>query len=159
MSKEVSKKDKGANVKISPPLIYVFWMVVGGIIQKYYPIDMGIPFDYQYIGLGIFLAEIGFIIYSFKIFKRAKTNIKPWEPTERLITTGVFQYSRNPLYLMFNLMPIGLGIFFDNFWLLISLFPSAYFLYHIAIKKEEAYLEVTFGEEYLEYKKKVRRWI
>jgi len=53
----------------------------------------------------------------------------------------------------------GLGIFFDNPWMLGSFLPAAVSLYFIAIKKEEKYLEEKFGDEYLDYKKKVRRWI
>lgn len=155
----MNEDKKGPAVKIPPPWIYILWMIAGGVLQKYYPTDMGIPFDCQYLGLGIFIVEIIFILYSFRIFKKAQTNIMPWKPTENIITTGIYGWSRNPIYLMFNLMPIGLGVFFDNFWILVSLFPAAYTLYHTAIKKEEAYLEEKFGDEYLDYKNKVRRWI
>ena len=61
--------------------------------------------------------------------------------------------------LNFNIFPIGLGMFFDNLWILISFIPSSIIIYYIAIKKEEKYLEDKFGGEYLDYKNKVRRWI
>ena len=151
--------DKSAGVKFPPPLVYVIWMILGAIIQKYFPKDIGIPFDYQYWGLGLAIIGIIFIIYTFNIFQKAETNIKPWEPTTNIITTGIYAWSRNPIYLAFNLFPIGLGIFFDNLWVLLSFLPAAFIIYHIAIKKEEKYLEDKFGEEYLDYKNKVRRWI
>ncbi len=158
MKKELDP-NKGAGVKIPPPLVYIFWMVMGGIIQKYYPLDMGIPFDHQYWGLLMVIIGFFLILYFQRLFKKADTNIQPWKPAKKLITTGVYAWSRNPIYVVLNIFPIGLGIFFDNPWVLGSFLPAALTLYNTAIKKEEAYLKATFGEEYLDYKKKVRRWI
>ena len=150
---------KSPNVKFPPPLVYVLCMIGGAILQRYFPKDMGIPFDHQYWGLGMVIGGVFLIIYFQRLFKKMETNIKPWEPTTNIITTDIYAYSRNPIYLAFNLFPIGLGIFFDNPWVLGSFIPAGISLYFIAIKKEERYLEDEFGEEYLDYKKKVRRWI
>ena len=150
---------KGAGVKFPLPLVYVIWIVAGALLQEYFPSDMGIPFNHQYWGLGMVIYGIALLIYFHKIFQKAKTNIKPWEPTTYIITTGIYAWSRNPIYLAFNLCPIGLGIFFDNPWMLGNFLPAAISLYFIAIKKEEKYLEEKFGDDYLDYKKKVRRWI
>ena len=68
--------------------------------------------------------------------------------------TGIYGYSRNPIYLAFNFSPIGLGIYYDNLWVIFSSIPSSIIIYLIAIRKEE-----KFGDEYLKYKKKVMRWI
>ncbi|MBC8312111.1 MAG: isoprenylcysteine carboxylmethyltransferase family protein [Candidatus Marinimicrobia bacterium] len=152
-------KNNGANVKFPPPLVYIIWMIMGAILQNCFLTDMGIPFNYQYWGLGMVIGGVFLIIYFQLLFKKMDTNIKPWEPTKNIITTGVYAYSRNPIYVVFNIFPIGLGIFFDNLWVLLSFIPALYTVYYLAIKKEEAYLEATFGEEYLDYKKKVRRWI
>ena len=150
---------KGPGVKFPPPLVYVPWMILGGILQKFYPMDMGIPFDHQYWGLGMVIFGMLFLITIRRKFKKAATNIKPWEPTNNIITTGIYGRSRNPIYLGFNIFPIGLGIFFNNFWVLLGFIPAAITIYHIAIKKEEAYLEEKFGDEYRAYKSNVRRWI
>lgn len=155
----MNEDKKGPGVTFPPPLVYVLWMVFGGILQKFYPTGIGIPFDHQYWGLGMVILGVGFLIYVSSVFKKAETNIKPWEPTNNIITTGIYRKSRNPIYLGFNIFPIGLGIFFDNLWVFLSFLPSAFMLYHIAIKKEEAYLEEKFGDEYRAYTSKVRRWI
>ena len=125
----MNEDKKGPGVTFPPPLVYVLWMV-----------------------LGIF-----FLIYVSRIFKKSETSIEPWKPTKNIIPTGVYGWSRNPIYLGFNLFPIGMGIFFDILWVLLSFLPAAFSLYHIAIKKEEACLEAKFGDEYLNYKNKVRR--
>ena len=102
---------------------------------------------------------IGIVILVAQSFKHAETNIEPWKPTTRIISTGIYAYSRNPVYAGFCLVSIGIGIFFNSFWILISFIPSAILVYYVAIKKEEIYLEKKFGEEYLYYKNKVRRWL
>ena len=118
--------------------------------------DLGIL---KYSGIGMVIMGGIILVHAHNIFKKAETNITPWEPTTTIITSGMYSYSRNPIYLAFNFVPIGLGIFFNNLWVLVSFIPAAIILYFIAIKKEERYLEEKFGDEYLEYKKNVRRWL
>lgn len=94
-----------------------------------------------------------------KLFKRNDTAIDPWKTTSKIITTGPYRYSRNPIYLFACGVPIGLGITFDSYWALFAFIPALIIVYHTAVKKEEKYLETKFGEEYLGYKRKVRRWL
>ena len=134
-------------------------MAVGFIIHYYHPINLGELGRVKYSGIGMVIF-VGFILfYAHTMFKKAETNITPWEPTTTIITSRMYSYSRNPIYLAFNFVPIGLGIFFNNLWVLVSFIPAAIMLFFIAIKKEERYLEEKFGDEYLEYKKNVRRWL
>jgi protein-S-isoprenylcysteine O-methyltransferase Ste14 len=63
------------------------------------------------------------------------------------------------MYVALCFISIGIGIFFNSIWILLSFMPSAVIVYYIAIKKEEAYLEEKFGEEYVRYKNNVRRWL
>ena len=159
MNNENSKKDKVPGVKIPPPLNYLFWMILGGIIQKFYLLEIGIAFNHQYWDLLMVIIGIFLIIYFQLLFNNAKTIIKPWEPTKKIIITGVYAWAKNRIYVTFNLFPIGLVIFFDYPWVILSFLLAAITLFNTAIKKEEACLATTFGEEYLDYKKKVRQWI
>ncbi|MBC8196401.1 MAG: isoprenylcysteine carboxylmethyltransferase family protein [Candidatus Marinimicrobia bacterium] len=151
--------DKGAGVKFPPPIVQLIWIIIGFTIQNYKPISLGFNQMAQYLGLLIIGIGISLLLHIHQKFKNAKTNIKPRKPTTNIITTGIYAYSRNPIYLAFNFFSIGLGVFYDNIWVLISIFPSMTFIYFIAIKKEEKYLEKIFGNEYIEYKKSVRRWV
>lgn len=113
------------------------------------------------VSLGLLLLTIGFLIrvwatYYFYLNKMGVIRLKP---QEKLITEGPFALSRNPLYLGGNIF-----IFFGAVFVLGS--PSGVvltfvviFLTNLMIKREEKQLEQTFGEEWLRYKKKVRRWI
>ena len=150
---------KGAAVKFPPPLVYLIWMLAGFVAHHFHPLYLGNFGSYHYIGLGLVILGIALLVHAHGVFKKAETNITPWEPTTTIITSGMYSYTRNPIYLAFNFVPIGLGIFFNNLWVLFSFIPATIILYFIAIKKEECYLEEKFGKEYLEYKKNVRRWL
>jgi protein-S-isoprenylcysteine O-methyltransferase Ste14 len=155
----MEKDKKGAAVKFPPPLIFVLGMIIGYAIHFRFPVSLG---ESEYINiLGLFLLTLAIVIlcYSLFLFFKAKTHIEPWKPTTSIISTGLFAYSRNPIYAAFCITTIGLGLVFNNMWMLISFIPSAVFVYHIAIKKEEKYLENKFGDEYSKYKQKVRRWL
>jgi len=162
-SKENSNKStvdkKGAAVKFPPPLIFVLMMLIGYGIQTFYPISVGEALIIKYFAKAMIIISMSIAIYSLYQFFRAKTHIEPWQPTSSIISSGLFAYSRNPIYLSFCMMTIGISIAFNSLWMLVSTIPSALLVYIIAIKKEEQYLERKFGEEYLTYKNKVRRWL
>ncbi len=153
---------KGAAVKFPPLLIFLFLLVAAYGLQHFWPISIGGSsgsLGLKYIGGGVVMLGIGIVIFAAQSFNRAETNIEPWKPTIKIISTGIYQYSRNPIYTGFCLISIGIGIFLNSFWILISFIPLAILVYYAAIKKEEMYLEKKFGEEYISYKNKVRRWL
>ena len=155
----IDNDKNGAAVKFPPPLIYLICMLVGYAAHYFYPIGLGISSGLNYIGVGVAMLGICMVILISRSFKRAETNIEPWKPTTKIISIGIYAYSRNPVYVGFCFVPIGIGIFFNSFWILIGFIPSAVLVYYVAISKEEAYLEEKFGEEYVHYKSKVRRWL
>ena len=150
---------KGAGVKF-PPLL-LFLVVIGAAygIHYVYPMGLGGASELKYVGGLVIILGIGVIVMASLNFKRAKTTIEPWKPSTAIISTGIYRYSRNPIYLALCLIQMGIGLALNNFWILIAVLVYALLLYHMAIKKEEAYLESKFGEEYTAYKNKVRRWI
>ena len=98
---------------------------------------------------------------SFRLFAKNKTTISQFTQSETtaLVTSGMYRYSRNPMYLGLVLLTIAATIFFGT-WLGIVIVVAFIFLLNLLqiIPEEEALLDI-FGEEYVEYKKKVRRWI
>ena len=149
----------GAAVKFPPPLVYLLFMFAAYAAHYFYPIGLGISSGLNYIGVAVAMLGIFMAILVSRSFKRSETNIEPWKPTTKIISTGIYAYSRNPIYVGFCLVPVGIGIFLNSFWILISFIASAVLVYYVAISKEEAYIEEKFGEEYLHYKSKVRRWL
>ena len=79
--------------------------------------------------------------------------------TRLLITSGPYRYSRNPAYVSLTVILLGLGLLLNNAWLLLVAIPVVAIMNYGVIHREEAYLERTFGDEYLRYKAGVRRWI
>lgn len=83
----------------------------------------------------------------------------PGFPTERLVTTGVFSSSRNPLYLAAASILAGAGLAFSNLWLLGLVIPAVVVCHYALILPEERYLAAKFEAEYRRYRASVRRWL
>lgn len=96
---------------------------------------------------------------SFREFARAKTTLRPDCGAKALIRSGPFRYSRNPLYVAVALLIIGIGFGAENVWIIVMVIPLLLIMSAAVIAHEEKYLEREFGQEYLDFKKSVRRWI
>ena len=154
------KKDS-ADVIARPPVIYIIPIIIAYIINKYI-FELKI-LNNKYIGdvvgwplfiIGLFLA--GWVSL---IFFKEKEDVRPEKPTTKIIIKGPFKFSRNPIYLGLNLGYIGIALILNNLWMIVFLPIIFTLLYYGVILKEEEYLEKKFGKKYLDYKKKVRRWI
>ena len=145
--------------KIPPPILAALMI---GLVYLSTLLFESKTFDYQGL-LSILLVIIGLAcaLPSFRLFSRHKTTISPFTPSETAVlqTDGMYRYSRNPMYLGVLLLIISATIWFGS-WLgiLISLIFTFIMNSIQIIPEEDALLEI-FGEEYNEYKKKVRRWI
>ncbi len=111
------------------------------------------------VGLILVCAAFGVILWAKREFDQAGTHIAPTEPSTAMVTTGPFQYSRNPIYLSFLVGFAGLAMLADAPLMLLMLAPLYYILDQKTIVPEETYLAEKFGGAYLEYKEQVRRWL
>jgi protein-S-isoprenylcysteine O-methyltransferase Ste14 len=159
LNQESTQDKKGAAVKFPPPAIFASCILLGSGLQYLRPVGLGIPESIEVLGYLLVLFGITIAILVATSFRRAGTAIEPWKPTTSIVTTGFYAWSRNPIYAGFCLINIGIGIASNSLWIFVSFIPAAFLLYHVAIAKEEAYLAEKFGEEYLAYKNKVRRWV
>ena len=143
-----------------PPPILALLMI--GLVYLSYLLIGSVSFDYQ-ASVSVLLVIVGrsCALPSYRLFARNKTTISPLTPSETSVlkTQGMYRYSRNPMYLGLLLLIIAATIWFGTwFGIIISLFFILLMNILQIIPEEEALLQI-FGEEYLEYKKKVRRWI
>ncbi|QYJ87189.1 isoprenylcysteine carboxylmethyltransferase family protein [Shewanella mesophila] len=150
---------KGAQVKFPPPLIFVSFMALAYWMGSFYPITFSSPEWLKFIAAFLMVMGFAILLHILFIFKRQQTAIEPWQPTSVIISHGYYRYSRNPIYLIFCLYPIGLGCMLGSLWLIVSLVPACIAVYLIAIKAEERYLHQKFPQEYGEYCLRVRRWL
>lgn len=115
---------------------------------------------YHYLGIIVFI--IGFVIMLHCIINfavKGRGTLSPVDPTKRLVTTGLYRFSRNPMYLGVIIIIIGEALFFQSTYLgLYLLFLFLVFNLFIMLH-EEPRLRKDFGEEYNKYCQKVRRWI
>jgi len=157
----MEKNDNNDNpgVKLAPPIVYLGLGLIGVGMEYVIPLSIGIDSPSNYLGVGVIIVSIVSIGFMFKLFKRYETEPDPWKTTSKIITTGPYKYSRNPVYIFACGVPIGLGIAFNTYWALFAFIPALIIVYYTAVKKEEKYLETKFGQEYLDYKAKVRRWL
>jgi len=107
----------------------------------------------------LFLFGAGWLLLSAILFRRRKTTIMPFQESSYLISSGPFKRTRNPIYLAMFFVSLGFSLLLGAFTALA--FP---FLFYLVIDRkiiphEEAMLEDSFGEDYINYKKKVPRWI
>ncbi|MFB6097956.1 MAG: isoprenylcysteine carboxylmethyltransferase family protein [Salinibacter sp.] len=79
------------------------------------------------------------------------------EPPE-LITEGVYQYSRNPIYVGHSIAHVGASLLLNTLWPIVTLLPLLGYLRRV-VRQEEARLEALFGQEYERYREEVRRWL
>ena len=73
--------------------------------------------------------------------------------------TGPYRFTRNPIYLSFSLLQIGLALLVNSVWLLVTLVPAAALMAFLVVPREERYLEARFPVEYPLYRASVRRWL
>ena len=146
-------------MRIMPPVYLLAALVASYLLHRYLPIGEIVPELLRYIGIIPVIAALWIVGSSALRFSKRETTIKPYEESSTLVTDGYFRYSRNPMYLAMLLLTTGVA------WLLgsIAAFLPIPFLYGVLryrfIAMEEGMLEARFGEEYLDYKRRVRRWL
>jgi len=97
--------------------------------------------------------------YSIKQFRMAGTPVPGNKPTTAIVRTGPYRFSRNPIYLAFFALHVGLAILVNSLWLVATLIPTVAIIAVVVVPREEGYLTGRFGAEYLKYKASVRRWL
>ncbi len=162
MKDQKDSKDSAA-VRIFPPAIPLLVVALGIGLDRIFPIEtlfeIPQPFRYWLGGIIVACAVLGLGGWSVLIMRRDGQSENPWKPTFNIIDRGPFRLTRNPMYLQMILVCFGIGIALMNWWLLMLTPFCGWLLQRLAIMPEEEYLERKFGDSYLAYKKRVRRWL
>jgi protein-S-isoprenylcysteine O-methyltransferase Ste14 len=160
MSSESEVKD-GAAVRFPPPFVPVIALVAGVVLEKWiFPISWPLSNVLRF-GLGGLLIVVGLALMAaaFGLFRSTGQDPKPWESTPEIISTGIYGFTRNPMYVSMGVLQAGIGLTIENIWVVLLVPATWTTIYLIAIRHEEAYLERKFGSVYQDYKDTVRRWL
>ena len=156
---ELSQDHPSINKNIHPPVLTLIHLAIAYVAKWAIPIPHALP-DFVR-ALGFALVVLGFLLgaASFVEFYKAHTTLNPHGSVRKLVTSGVYRVTRNPIYLGFALMLAGFPLFSGTVWGALLVPVLIVNLNNLVIQREEAYLEKKFGDEYARYKSRVRRWL
>lgn len=151
-----------AGVVAPPPLIYFGFLLLGWVLDTRL-LHLAMPFPLtlpvKVIAVALILSGLGLEMWAGGLFKAAGTNVVPWSPSTALVDTGPYRFSRNPMYVGFTLVYLGLALGLQSPSAMILIIPCLALMTWGVILREERYLAARFGQPYLDYKDGVRRWL
>ena len=146
-------------IKIPPPILVLILITSNYFSQNRLEI-IYLPYKYS---TSVLILLVGSLILINPVFKfiKSKTTVNPvkFKKVNKLVTSGIYKYSRNPMYLGMILIIISTSIFYLNYFSVVTPFIFYFWINRFQIKREEIFLKEKFGEEYLSYMSKTRRWI
>ncbi len=145
--------------KIIPPVYFLITIVIMATFDHFVPIGNLLHPPVSYSGVLLIAIGIIIVVWSAALFDKASTPIKPFEESTQLVTGGMYQATRNPMYLGMVLILVGIALLFGTISPFIPIPFFIYLIQTIFISNEEIVMERTFGDEYREYKERVRRWL
>ncbi len=157
----MSKADKKdiAGVIAPPPLFFLAAILVGLGLEWAFRADIGLGRIGLVIGLLVIAEAVAIAVWARQQFVKGGTSLRVEEPSTAILSTGPFRFSRNPLYMSMAWLQIGIGIAASMAWVIALVIPALLVIRFAVIAREERYLEAKFGETYLNYKNRVRRWL
>ena len=149
-------------VFIPPPFFFVAGIGAGWLLHKYLvvlPIPRILSGFASVFGVG--LLTIGFFMMAWGLvtFHRAGTAIIPHHRASRLVVSGPYRFTRNPMYTGLTIAYIGVSALLGTAWPLLLLPVVLFIVFRFVIQREERYLGDAFGAEYAEWCARVRRWL
>jgi protein-S-isoprenylcysteine O-methyltransferase Ste14 len=156
---ETSLSDVANRGSVRPPLVYLGAVALGLVIHLLWPARLIPPSVSTPIGAVLTLVAVALFVFAVRTFRAAGTPIPGSRPTTTIVGTGPYRFSRNPIYLAFSLLQLGLAFWVNSLGVLLTLIPAVALMSLVVIPREERYLEARFPSEYLAYKASVRRWL
>lgn len=142
-----------------PPLIYAGALAIGLLAHRFFPVKCLPRAGARLLGRVCTAISGALALSALFEMRRAGTHVDPTQPATALVTQGPFRLTRNPLYLSLTLLYTGIALMVNSLWAITSLPGALIMIRYGVINREERYLEQKFGQQYLSYKAKVRRWI
>jgi protein-S-isoprenylcysteine O-methyltransferase Ste14 len=159
MSGEPREAPDNPGVIAPPPLLYAGALVLGLVAKRSLPVPF-LPLGLsRTLGWPLVVGGLAVGLLGYREMRRVGTNVDPREPTTAIVTEGPYRFTRNPLYVGMTLIYAGISARANSLPAALLLPLVLAVMRRGVIEREEAYLERKFGDEYLRYKDRVRRWI
>lgn len=145
--------------KVIPPVYFFLTLVLMAALHWLLPIERVLAPPLTYVGVPFIVAGMWLGGHAFRGFSKAGTPIIPFERSTALVTNGSYRLSRNPMYVGMVMILAGIAALLGSVgpWIPIPLF--VWVIRSNFILREERFLEELFGQQYLAYKRRVRRWL
>jgi protein-S-isoprenylcysteine O-methyltransferase Ste14 len=138
--------------------MFIF-LIVALLFGWFLPLPIPRPWWVRLAGGLITLCGLWLARNAVRAQSQAHTSVDPYTPTTAIVTDGPYRFSRNPIYLGFVLLVTGIPLIFGFYWGAILSLVAIDAYNRLIISREEQYLEKKFGQSYLDYKSRVRRWL
>jgi protein-S-isoprenylcysteine O-methyltransferase Ste14 len=145
-----------------PPIIILAAIAISLLLNVVYPLPwFGQPLSsiLSVFGWLMIAAFVALNISAIRAMRRAGTTVRPDRGTDHLVTEGPFSFTRNPLYVAGTMLVVGIGLVSGILWCVLLAIVAAFAVQKLAIEREERHLQARFGETYMDYARRVRRWI
>jgi protein-S-isoprenylcysteine O-methyltransferase Ste14 len=143
---------------VPAPVLYLGGIATGWLLQQLRPLPILVRLPSVWLGVLFVAAGFAVGVAGFVECQRCRTSVRPDRPSATVVSTGIFRYTRNPMYLGFTIGQLGAALLLGSAWVLLLLVPAVLVTASI-IGREEMYMERRFGEAYLAYKASVPRWV
>jgi protein-S-isoprenylcysteine O-methyltransferase Ste14 len=149
-------------VVVFPPAVFAAGLVAGYAAWWLWPVPV-VPAEWslavRLVGAAGAAAGLLLMLAAVALFVRAGTTPTHWEPTTKVVSTGIYRYTRNPMYVGMALVQGGLALVGNALWPLLLLIPAIWIIRTQVIAREERYLMGKFADDYSAYQRRVRRWL
>ena len=145
--------------RIVPPVYLLGTLVLMWLLQHFLPVYRFVQPPLAYAGIVVILIGVVMTAISAGLFLKVDTGLVPFDEAKVLVTSGLYRFTRNPMYLGMFMMLLGVGFMFGAVSALLPIPVFFLIIRNNFVLGEERFCEAAFGQEFRDYKAKVRRWI
>ena len=149
-------------VRFPPPFLFAAGLLAGWWLSRRKPIPL-VPDHWvrvsEILALAVGAAGLVLIFWGIATFRAHRTAVFPNQPAARIVRSGPYRFTRNPMYTGMTGLYVGLTLLLNDAWPLLFLPVVLLLLVRLVITREERYLSTAFASEYAEYRRQVRRWL
>jgi protein-S-isoprenylcysteine O-methyltransferase Ste14 len=149
----------GRPLLVRPPLLFALAIATGIVLHLAWPLSFTSDAARWPIGGALSLAGIALFVAAIRAFNAAGTPVPGSRSTTAIVRNGPYRFSRNPIYVAFVLIHLGIAVSLGSWWLLVTMAVGISVIAFSVVPREERYLEARFGPTYSAYKSSVRRWL